>query len=136
MSVSFDPTARSVLVPVIVVGPRRPFRFRFALDTGATQTVLSATLARNLGFDFNHPISQARVRSATGTARVPVFRSIRVSALDQTRDDFLLAAQDFPLGVQADGLLGLDFYRGLVLRLDFARGRASLNTPSRWRFWR
>ena len=136
MSVTFEPTARSVLVPVLVVGPRRPYRFRFAVDTGATQTVLSATLARTLGFDFDRPTSRTRIRSATGTALVPVFESIQVTTFGHSREGFRIAVQDFPLGVQADGLLGLDFYRGFVLRLDFAHGRASLAAPSWWRFWR
>jgi hypothetical protein len=68
---------------------------------------------------------------------VPVIRVSAVTALDRIRTDFLVAAHDLPLGVEADGLLGLDFFRGLVLKLDFARGRIWLTAFRRWwQFWR
>ena len=39
--------------------------------------------------------------------------------------------------VMIDRLLGLDFFRGLVLTLDFARGDIALRGPKRWwHFWR
>lgn len=136
MSESFDPAARSVLVPVVVFGPRLDFTFRFAVDTGATQTSVRPHFLQRLGLDFSRPAGRKRIRSATGTALVPVISVTRIEALGHTRTDFLVAAHDFPLGTTADGLLGLDFFRGLVLTLDFARGRASLSPRSWWRFWR
>lgn len=136
MSTSFDPSARSVLVPVDVWSDSSYFTFRFAIDTGATQTLFSAVRARRMGFDLEHPAGRKRIRSATGSVFVPLLRLPQIEALGQTREDFVIAAQDFPVGVEADGLLGLDFFRGLVLKLDFSRGRGSLAPPSRWRFWR
>jgi hypothetical protein len=60
-----------------------------------------------------------------------------VSALGRVRTQFVVAAHDFPIGVAADGLLGLDFLRGFVLKLDFARGRAALKPPRKWwQFWK
>lgn len=135
MSESFDPSARSVLVRVQVWGGAESHAFRFALDTGATQTLFSAECARLLGYDPERPAGRKRIRSATGSTVVPLFRLVRIEALGHTREDFVIAAQDFPFGVRADGLLGLDFFRGLVLKLDFARGRASLSPPAWWRFW-
>ena len=136
MWVAFDPATRSIRVPVLTVGPQRAYVFRCTLDTGATQTVLPAQYLRSLGCDLSQPVSRIRIRTATGTAVCPIVRVPHVRALGHTRDDFLVAAQDFPPGVETDGLLGLDFYRGLILRLDFARGRASLAAPSWWRLWR
>ena len=137
MSHSFDPTARSVMVPVVIVGPRQSFDFLFALDTGATQTTIRPELLRRLGYDLSRPAGRTRLRSATGGAPAQVFRVSAVAALDRVRTDFLVAAHDLPLGVEADGLLGLDFFRGLVLKLDFGRGRITLTAPKRWwQFWR
>ena len=61
----------------------------------------------------------------------------RLICLGQTRLAFPVAALD-PAGARgADGLLGLDFVRGLVLKLDFVRGLVSLRPPHpRWQFWR
>ena len=136
MSTSFDSTARSVLIPVLLRGPASAFKFRFLLDTGATQTCIRPIYLSHLGVNLDRPVGRTRIRSATGGAQVPLFRVPSVAALDHTRDNFLIAAQDLPVSVAADGLLGLDFYRGLILRLDFARGGASLAAPSWWRVWR
>jgi predicted aspartyl protease len=113
MSEPFDPNARSVLVAVTMFGPQFDHNFRFAVDTAATVTSIRTDHLRGLGYDLSRPIRQTRIRSATGTALVPVFRVSRIEALGQTRTDFLVAAHDLPLGVEADGLLGLDFFRGL-----------------------
>jgi hypothetical protein len=67
---------------------------------------------------------------------VPLIRVSAVAALDRVRTDFLVAAHDFPLGVEADGLLGLDFFRGFVLTLDFIRGRVKFTSRLWWQFWR
>ena len=136
MSTTFEPDARSVRIPVFLRGPRSEYKFRFIIDTGATQTCIRPEYLQRLGVDLDRPAGRTRIRSATGGAQVPLFRVSSVVALDHTRDDFLIAAQDFPVSVAADGLLGLDFYRGFILKLDFAHGRASLAVPSRWRFWR
>jgi hypothetical protein len=136
MAHPFDPLARSVFVTVIATGPRQNHTFRCALDTGTTQTVLPALVLRRMGYDVSNPVGWTRVRSATGAAHVPLIRVSAVAALDRVRTEFFVAAHDLPLGVEADGLLGLDFYRGLVLNLDFARGRASLWRLRWWQFWR
>jgi predicted aspartyl protease len=137
MSTPFDPAARNVPVPVTVVGPRRSHDLSCAVDTGSTQTVLPARFLRALGYDLSRPVGWTRIRAATGVARVPVIRVSAVAALDRVRPGLDVAAHDLPLGTTADGLLGLDFFRGLVLTLDFARGLLTLSPPRPWwRFWR
>ena len=137
MSEPFDPASRSVFVPVTVVGPHRRHAFRCVVDTGASQTVLPALYLRAMGYDLSRALGQTRIRSATGTALAPLLRVSAVAALGRVQTDFLVAAHDLPLGTEADGLLGLDFFRGLVLTLDFACGRISLSPPKRWwQFWR
>jgi hypothetical protein len=98
--------------------------------------VLPAAVLRRLGCDFDRPAGRARIRGATGSVMAPLIQLPVLTALGQARQDFVVAANDFPIGTETNGLLGLDFLRGLVLRLDFARGRLSLTSPSWWRFWR
>jgi hypothetical protein len=134
---TFDLSDRSVIVPVTVVGPRRSYTFRCALDTGAVRTVLPANNFRALGYDLSRPVGRSRLRSATGVVPAPLIRVSAITALDRVRTDFTVAAHDLPLGVEADGILGLDFYRGWVLTVDFVRGLVSLDPPKRWwQFWR
>src|SRR5687767_4390422 len=98
MSSSFDPTARSVVVPVLVTGPLQTFRFRFAVDTGSTQTSIRPAFLQSLGYDLSRPVGRTRLRSATGGAHAHLFRVSAVAALDRVRTEFLVAAHDLPLG--------------------------------------
>jgi hypothetical protein len=137
MLIEFPPNAPAIYVPVLVVGPRGQYTFNCTLDTGSALTVLPALVLRRLGVDLAHPAGRVRLRSATGHAPVPLVSLGAVSALGRVRTQFVVAAHDFPIGVAADGLLGLDFLRGFVLKLDFARGRAALKPPRKWwQFWK
>jgi hypothetical protein len=137
MSLTFPPNAPRLIVPVVIVGPNRSYEFRFTLDTGSELTVLPGRYLRRLGCDLTQPAGWTNLRTITGFARVPLIRVAAVTALGRIRRDMLVAAHDFPLGVESDGLLGLDFFRGLILRIDFHRGRIDLDPPRRWwQLWR
>jgi hypothetical protein len=136
MSVSFAPDADKLIVPVMVVGPRRSQKLRLTLDTGSGITVVSAMQLRALGIDLSHPVGHKNLRGATGIARAPLVRVPAISALDRVRTDFVVAAHDFPLGTDTDGILGLDFLRGSILKIDFIRGRIALLLKRWWHFWR
>jgi hypothetical protein len=66
---------------------------------------------------------------------VPLIRVPAVTALERVRTEFLVATHDYPLGIETDGLLGLDFFRGFVLTIDFVRGRIALSRRCWWQFW-
>ncbi len=51
----------------------------------------------------------------------------RIKALGQERTNFSVLGHTLPPSASIDGLLGLDFMRGQVLNIDFAKGRVSLN---------
>ena len=137
MASAFPPDALTLPVRVTVVGPRRSHEFRCTLDTGASRTVLPTIFLRQLGCDLSRPVGQTRLRSATGIATVPLIRVAAITALERVHTEFVVAAHDLPPGIGADGLLGLDFFRGLVLTLDFIRGAITLKPPMRWwAFWR
>lgn len=137
MSESFNPAARRIILPVTVVGPIRVHRFRFLLDTGANRTSMRAEYLRLLGLQPENSSVRQRMRSATGSVLVLVVTVARLVALEHTREDFEIAAHDPPAAVAADGLLGMDFFEGRVLTLDFARGHITLRAPRRWwHLWR
>jgi hypothetical protein len=137
MSERFEPMAPSVLVPVTITGPSLTFTFKFALDTGSTGTSLRIEYLRRLGYRPESATRHRRIRSATGVAMSPVLDVLGIAALGHVRTRFPVAAHDHTLGTSGDGLLGLDFFRGSVLTLDFARGRASLGPPRKWwQVWR
>lgn len=134
MSVPFDTAASRVVVPVLLVGPRRAVRVRLILDTGATQTMIRTELLREIGCVISD--TPRRVRSVTGIGQVRSATLTHLESLGVRRGNFTVAAHEFPPGLMTEGLLGLDFLRGRVLTLDFARGRMALRRPRWWAFWR
>ena len=138
MSETFDPNAVSVVIRVEVTGPERVYNFRFVVDTGATRTVMRPVLLRQLGYDLTTTGRSVPVRSATGGGTARLVPVQQITALGVSRTPFELIAHELPAAVTVDGLLGLDFFRGHVLRFDFVRGKIDLDPEARpwWRFWR
>lgn len=137
MTVRFDPAAPTLVVEGHVTGPSGTTPVLLALDTGATATQVGATILTALGYDLARSTRRRRVRTATGTAVAPVVPLRHLFALGHGRADLAVTALDLPAAVGYHGLLGLDFFRGLVLTLDFARGGIALRPPApRWQFWR
>jgi hypothetical protein len=64
-------------------------------------------------------ISIITPNSQTTARRVKVDRFV---ALGEERDGVFVLAHDFPPGTPVDGLLGLDFFRGAALTIDFVDG--------------
>src|SRR5437763_1464604 len=112
MSLPFSPDATRLVVPVMVTGPRGTKTCRCALDTGSAITVLPARTLRRVGCDFSQPVGHARLRSAVGLITVPLIRVPTITVLEQVKTDFVVAAHEQPLGIETDGQLGLDFFRG------------------------
>lgn len=137
MSTGFDPTGRLVVIPVLLTGRKGEQQFKFAVDTAATRSAASGLTLEVLGYQRSQAVGSYQVRTGGGGNRTGLVRVLRVVALDQTRTDFPLLWQPIPVATMIDGLLGLDFFRGQLLALDFARGRVSLGPPKRWwQFWR
>jgi hypothetical protein len=135
MTYTFDPTGRAVFVDVWITGPTRTQRAQLRLDTGATHTLIRATMLELVGFRPEDMTRPRRFRSATGGGAAPTVVLRQLLALGVTETDFRVTAYDPPPAVTADGLLGLDFLRGRVLTLDFARGRVGLRGPRTWWPW-
>jgi hypothetical protein len=137
MELIFAPDATNIVVPVYATGPRATIQLQLALDTEATRTVIRPHVLASLGIVPAANARRGRIRSTTGGAAAQFVDVPHLLALGQVRANFDALAHDLPPTVTHDGLLGLDFFRGLVLKLDFARGRAALKPPRRWwQFWR
>lgn len=139
MTTRFDPVAPLVIVRGFVTGPDRPVEVRFVVDTGAALTVVRATILEAAGIQLPPGAPGRRLYGLGGGATAPVVRVRHLLAVGRGRPDFPVAAHDFAPTRLYDGLLGLDFFRGLNLSLDFAGGVITLSGPRPrpwWRFWR
>ncbi len=111
----------AIMVPVVVNGRDT---LDFVLDTGATMTCIDASLADSLELP---PLSGAIGRGAGigggGRIRLVEFDSVRVGGAMAT--DLPGCAIDLrhiqDLGLEADGLLGLNFLKPFRVTLDFER---------------
>ena len=126
MSVSFDSSARLIIVPVRVSGPRGDSRLRFAVDTGATSTVVNSDILASLGYDLPNETEYSSITTGSGIERAARFPVQRLEAIGARRREFPVLAFNLPPTAMLDGLLGLDFLRGSRLTVDFRKGRIIL----------
>lgn len=115
-----------VVVPVFVneKGP-----YDFALDTGASCTVISLELAAGFGL-ATEKISQLTAGGGNGTVSRVQVSSLAVGAAQQR--NLAAAASDFltqlnaELGSKLQGIVGYDFLRHYRVTLDYPRWAVSL----------
>lgn len=122
----FRPGQGPITVEASVTGPARGSTVTMILDTGATTSLLKRTTLAYLGFDLTATKHQVRMTTGSTVELVPVVQLTRLFALGQNRIGFSVVAHSLPEGVAVDGLLGLDFFRGHVLTLDFRAGSITL----------
>lgn len=119
---SFDRHEGLIIVRAELFGPSGSIVVRLALDTGATSTTVNAGLLNAVGYD--PALVPDRVQLTTGSAveYAPRLSVNRIEALGQERLNFLVVAHTLPPTASVDGLLGLDFFRGQELNLNFRTG--------------
>jgi len=127
VSTSFNPTGAYIPVPVRLLGLVGNASVLLALDTGATQTMINRGVVESLGYDVGSSNNAVRLVTASGQEIVPIVDIVRFEALEQERQNLPVLCHDLPSGAPFDGLLGLDFFRGRRLTLDFREGLISLD---------
>ena len=123
------PGGAAMAVPVHVNG-QGPFRL--ILDTGATLTCLDRTLSRRLGLKEERGVRGMGAGVAgSGQMRLLGVDSLRLGAAKAY--DLTVCEVDLAharkIGIQADGLLGLNFLQEFRVTLDFERDVLLLEDP-------
>ncbi len=124
MSYPFDPNHRLIIVQAEVAGPSGSALLRLALDTGATRTLVNERLLMAVGYDPTL-LSHRRIQVAMGSSVefVSLISVKKMASLGQQRSDFPVLFHTLPPSTGVEGLLGLDFFRGQTLTLDFRIGQ-------------
>jgi predicted aspartyl protease len=123
------PGGAALLVPVTING-QGPFNF--VLDTGATFTCIDRQLVDQLGL----PRRPGQVGVGVGigsSGRVEIVTVDSLQVGSATGDQMMACAIDLTelqnLGVEIDGLLGLNFLKAFQVTLDFEREVLRLDEP-------
>ncbi len=123
MSFAFDPLQGLIIARAEVFGPVGCGFVDLALDTGATTTLISATVLVGLGYDPSAAAALVPVTTGSGIACAPRIPMDKIIALGAERTSFPVLSHTLPPSAGIDGLLGLDFFRGQMLLIDFKNGQ-------------
>jgi predicted aspartyl protease len=126
MHISFDPRQGLIVVRAELWGPTGSGVLRLALDTGATSTVVSPGMLVAIGYDPALAADRVQVTTGSGIEFAPRVILEKVVALGHARSGFPVLAHTLPSSAGVDGLLGLDFFRGQNLTIDFRAGQVTL----------
>lgn len=124
VAIPLQTVGRSLAITVRLNGERQA---RLIVDTGATLTLLSRAIARDLGLFADSPISSAVVSTAGGQVTVDVVKIAAIEAGGATVHDVPVAIYDLPDAPPSiEGLLGLSFLSHFLVTLDMQRSELRL----------
>lgn len=118
----------ALFVVTIQVNETRPAKL--ILDTGASHTILSHAIARDLGLFSSRPVASATMHTVGGSVQAEMVHvdSIRIAGAEVRNS--LAAIHDLPdAPPDIEGLLGLSVLRQFEVTLDTARSRLHLGLP-------
>ena len=121
--VVFDPQADLILVPVEVRGPLGSQSFRFALDTGCAETLVTPEVVDALGYSPRDGTALTAVTTALGREPGYRLRVIGFKAFGHAFADFRINVHDLPEESGINGLLGLNFLRAFNYEIRSNEGR-------------
>lgn len=122
MTFSFDPRQGLVVLPAELFGPRGSTIVRLALDTGATCTLINAALLVAIGYNTATCEDRIRVTTGSGVEYAPLMKITQFTVLGVTCKNMDVLVHTLPPSAGVDGLLGINFLRGRILKVDFRRG--------------
>jgi len=122
MSFNFDPNTGLIIVPTKIVGPNKNVLINLALDTGATKTVINWDTLVLMGYDPAVISNRIQMTTGSGIEYVPLIEINQIEALGTIKTELAIMCHTFPPSATVDGVLGLDFFRGHKLTIDFYNG--------------
>ena len=118
-AVSFDRKVPLVIVPVTMKKGNEIVRYDFAIDTGATVSLIDVNLLKWMGFKEEDSIRTIQTITASKSETAYEFQIENIMALGLIRRNFKVISRSLPVGLGIDGLLGLNFFKNKELTIDF-----------------
>jgi len=126
MKITFDPTQGLIVIPSRLHGFHTDTIVRLALDTGATNSMVNWDMAVLLGYDPASSKERIQVTTGSGVEFAPRIVVKKVEALGRSLENFPILCHTLPPSATVDGLLGLDFFRGVRLMVNLREGIITL----------
>ena len=98
--------------------------FRFALDTGASHTVIDLAALIVAGYDLYDSIRTVQLETGNGSVEGYIFQVSEFTALGVTRRNMEICSYDFfgnNVFAEIHGVLGLDFFSNKKFCIDMAK---------------
>lgn len=122
MKIKFDAIQGLIVIPTRLYGSQGDTIVRLALDTGATGSMINWDVAVLLGYDPASVKERIQITTGSGVEFAPRIAIKKIEIMGRTLDNFPVLCHTLPPSATVDGLLGLDFFRGERLKLDFQAG--------------
>ena len=117
--VSFDKRAALIVVPVTIKVGTEIKKFDFAVDTGATISLINSSVMNALGYKQQDSIGATQTITASKRETVYEYSIDNIMAIGLIRRNFKVISRSLPVGLGIDGLLGLNFFKDKELTIDF-----------------
>jgi hypothetical protein len=127
MTEHFSLTAPSIRLAGIVKGPAKEIPLRLLLDTGAVRTILTWETAVGCGYDPAVASKRIPIVTASGYETCPEIILSQITFLQRRLHNIPVLCHPLPAELRVDGIVGLDFFRGTKLTIDFRTGEVSLD---------
>jgi predicted aspartyl protease len=122
MIIKFDATQGLIVIPTRLYGSQADTIIRLALDTGATGSMINWDVAILLGYDPSSAKDRIQITTGSGVEFAPRIVIEKIDVMGRSIENFPMLCHTLPPSAIVDGLLGLDFFRGERLILDFQKG--------------
>ena len=116
---TFDRKQPLVKVEVTVKVDDQLKRFYFAVDTGATITLVSDDAMQKMGYTQANSIRTTHTITASKAENVYEYNLNNIMAIGLIRRNLKVISRALPVGLGIDGLLGLNFFKNKELTIDF-----------------
>jgi predicted aspartyl protease len=127
MKITFNPTKGLIVIPTRLYGSDTDTLVRLALDTGATNSIINWDIAQLIGYDPAVAKDRIRITTGSGVEFAPQIQIKKVEILNRSMENFPMLCHTLPSSATVDGVLGLDFFRGVRLVIDLKAGIITLD---------
>ena len=118
----FDNKKGLIIVRVRIKGPLKVYEGFFALDTGATTSLINSKILELIGYKDKDITDTIPFTTGSGKEKAKIIKVKSIIALGITKVHFNVISHQLPVTTYVDGLIGLDFFIGKKLTIDFIKG--------------